>query len=60
VKDRIKNASWMIAIVLVAFGLLHKFAGIGTEFAQSSSVTFFHIANTVLLLGIFFSLQKGE
>tara|TARA_B100000959_G_C14780193_1_gene541191 strand:+ start:452 stop:634 length:183 start_codon:yes stop_codon:yes gene_type:complete len=58
--DIIKNTSWKIAAAMVVLGLLHKFAGVGIEFVHSSSATFFHVANTALLFGIFFSLQKGD
>ena len=51
------KASWILASLFVLGGLLSKLTGfdiVGVRY----TINYFHAANTALLFGILFSLQK--
>lgn len=55
--EQIVKASWIVAAVFVLAGVVSKLAGLDILSVQNN-INYFHAANTALLFGILFSLQK--
>lgn len=55
--EQIVKASWIVAAVFVLAGVVSKLAGLDILTVQYN-INYFHAANTALLFGILFSLQK--
>ncbi|MFQ6615908.1 MAG: hypothetical protein ACE5HZ_03970 [Fidelibacterota bacterium] len=55
--DQLNRISWIVAALFVLGGVLSKFAGVQIVGIRSN-ISYFHAANTALLFGILFSLQR--
>jgi len=55
--DYIIKISWILALVFVLSGLLGRLVGVDIMGVRYN-INYFHAANTALLFGILFSLQK--
>ncbi|MFQ6673266.1 MAG: hypothetical protein ACE5GH_00615 [Fidelibacterota bacterium] len=55
--DQVTKISWILAALLVLGALLSKFTGLDIAGVRNN-INYFHAANTALLFGILFSLQK--
>jgi len=50
--------SWLSALLLIIFAVLHKFLDVGLIPGVTSISSYFHAANTCLLFGILFTLNN--
>ena len=57
--EKIAQASWILAVLVVICGLLSKFAGVNI-FNLGLNINYFHAANTLLLFGILFLLLERK
>jgi len=57
--EKIAQASWILAVLLVICGLLSKFVGVNM-INVDSNISYFHAANTLLLFGILFLLLEKK
>jgi len=57
--EQIVKVSWIVAAVFVLAGVVSKLAGLDIPILTvQHNINYFHAANTALLFGILFSLQK--
>jgi hypothetical protein len=57
--DQITRVCWIIAALFVLGGLISKLFDV-TIFSIYNPINYFHAANTALLFGILFSLQREK
>ena len=57
-EDNLIKISWLSALMLVVFAVLHKFLGVGLIPGVTAISSYFHAANTCLLFGILFTLNN--
>ena len=55
--DQITRVCWILASLFVLCGLISKLFGLDIAHVQHN-INYFHVANTALLFGILFALQK--
>ena len=55
--EQITKVSWILASLFVLGGLISKLFGLDIADVQHN-INYFHVANTALLFGILFTLQK--
>jgi cytochrome c-type biogenesis protein CcmE len=56
-QEQIVKISWILAALFVLLALVSKFLGLDLMNVQNN-INYFHAANTALLFGILFALQK--
>ena len=57
-EENIVKLSWILALLLVIFGALHKYVDMGLIPGVTSISSYFHAANTCLLFGILFTMNN--
>jgi len=57
-EENLIKISWLAALLLIVFALLHKFLDIGLIPGVTAISSYFHAANTCLLFGILFTLKN--
>lgn len=57
--DQAARISWIVAVLFVLGGVLSKFLGVEV-LGIRNTISYFHAANTALLFGILFSLQRAR
>lgn len=55
--DQAARISWIVAALFVLGGLMSKFVGVEI-LGIRNNINYFHAANTALLFGILFALQR--
>ena len=57
-EENVIKLSWLSALLLIVFAVLHKFMDVGLIPGVTSISSYFHAANTCLLFGILFTLNN--